>query len=371
MECWSIKYRPKKFTDLKFSNDVYFELLKWFKEKKRDNICNINGASGIGKTSLAIICAQITNFYPIELDNCNIVNLSSILTMNHYNLNKTNNCLIVNEYFLKNEYLLKKLQKSKIPVILITNEMYLKHIKTFKINKPTLHICLNICTNILKLERKYISNQILLKIIKECNYDIRFLLNTLQLILYSDKIDIACDNLILTKNLMFNYANLLNNRYKIIDLENAYKQSFVSDTLFNGVIQHNMSLNILKNIVDCRSLSDIMPDNLKFINLIPYNNSKLQFTFTKFPQSTMQPYSLLPQRIFYSKLYNNDTALDHLKTILKQYDTVLLTQKELDILKRTVPLNIKNKSRIFRYKFKKLTINTIRQDISLDEFNRF
>lgn len=371
MECWSIKYKPKKFTDLKFSNDIYFELLKWFKEKKKDNICNINGPYGIGKTSLAIICAQITNFYPIELNNSNIINLNSILTMNNYNLNKTNNCLIVNEYFLKNEYLLKKLQKSKIPVILITNEMYLKHIKTFKINKPTLNICLNICTNILKLERKHISNQILLKIIKECNYDIRFLLNTLQLISYSDKIEVNYDNLTLTKNPTFNYDNLLNNRYKTINLENAYKQSFISDTLFNGVIQYNTSLNVLKNIVDYRSLSDIVPDNFKFINLIPYNNSKLQFSFIKFPQLNIQPYPLLSQRMFYSKLYDNITTLNHLKTILKQYDTILLTKKELDILKKTVPLDIKNKSKIFRYKFKKLTINTIKQDISLDEFIRF
>ena len=77
--------------------------------------------------------AKINKLNPIELTFETMEILNNILKTSQFNLQKVKNCLIINEFFLKiNPNLIFKLKKTNILVILITNEIALKNIKTFK-----------------------------------------------------------------------------------------------------------------------------------------------------------------------------------------------------------------------------------------------
>jgi DNA polymerase III delta prime subunit len=279
-DSWSIKYRPRKTTDLLFNLEQCNELFLWLKmsKNKRKKSCMlVRGNIGIGKTVSINIILRAHKYYVNRIDINTIENnkydtLHSLI-FNRYNMmninnnTKTSKVVVVIDNInqlngIKKNLLLRILRennkKKVLPIILISNEIHNKLISQLKsitkdilFNKPWKnHIRIIISRIEGKKKIKY-SELVKKELIKYVNYDITKLLLTLQDLyeLYGRRINLR---------MYYDYIDTVENKDIDLDLFNAS-----SEVIYNYTDIYD---NLLNYEMDNKTIPLMVYDN--YINII-------------------------------------------------------------------------------------------------------
>ncbi|KAL6122047.1 hypothetical protein NUSPORA_00933 [Nucleospora cyclopteri] len=362
---WFIKYAPQKFTQLKFSNEVHLNTLKWLKNGN-SKILNLHGPIGVGKTSLAKLTAKVLKFYPIEVDHNNIINISEIIKNTTTYLNNRSPLLIVDEPIISTTKILRMIKNTKIPVILTTSQLFLKGYETFKIFKPSLETVIDIAKPILKKENKIINESEIIKIAESCDFDIRSILNTLQLFLPETKIDFV--KFSFSTNNFYACKQILTKNMNFSQLENFYSRT-VLETCLTSFLETNKSIYKLIAVYNSISNTDLFQYDSQFISLKKFCRTTNNFVFTRdFPLEINSKDAKVQERHFYKKLMKINCAKRHLKSILLKINKKYLNEEEIEIINSTTESLEINEKKTFRYKYKKLATNSIKKDLTMKDF---
>lgn len=374
MHSWAVKHAPKKFVDLKFSNEKHYQVLSWFKNKSQFKKCVIFGPMGCGKYSLVLTCAKLFKYNAIILDEDEalekVANASTTL-------DGKRNLIVADEQFIKNKYVFNKLKYAKIPVVFISTETYLNDnaIQMFKIFKPTMQVCLDIAENVLKKEKMQLSTTLIMKVIDECDYDLRNILNTLQIVCYTQNETFSGQNFqkISTLN-KFHFINrLVKNKLSNNEIIENYSP-FAIDTLRTGVKDLFFQLNHICDLYEASSMCDIYNHEYKWLHAKQYNiicnyyKNQPLFEYMK-NETVAEEYDY--ERSWYSNLFESSHAVEHLQTILRSKEEKSLTEPEKKIMKIKVIKEELKTEKVLRYKSKKLSSNSIKRDLKTSDFMKW
>ncbi len=204
---WVEKYRPKKFSEVKGQDDTIskikdflnnFNLQKLTKRVPKKALI-LHGAPGIGKTTLAYVCANELNSEIFELNASDLRNkdkLREILkpAIEQRSLTKKNKIILVDEVDGISAVdrggmteLLSLIQLTSYPVIITANDVWNKKLSPLRkkseiislkeINYSTIK---DILIQILRNENKFIDNSVLTKVAVNAKGDLRGAINDLQ-----------------------------------------------------------------------------------------------------------------------------------------------------------------------------------------------
>jgi len=204
---WVEKYRPKKFSEVKGQDDTIskikdflnnFNLQKLTKRVPKKALI-LHGAPGIGKTTLAYVCANELNSEIFELNASDLRNkdkLREILkpAIEQRSLTKKNKIILVDEVDGISAVdrggmteLLSLIQLTSYPVIITANDVWSKKLSPLRkkseiislkeINYSTIK---DILIQILRNENKFIDNSVLTKVAVNAKGDLRGAINDLQ-----------------------------------------------------------------------------------------------------------------------------------------------------------------------------------------------
>jgi replication factor C subunit 1 len=320
---WINKYKPKKISDVVGnSNEVYkiiYWLKKWYKKNNEGNKLNnhnsiiVSGSRGIGKTSSIKLILNELNFKPLFLYSNNLKNkkvIEKIVKSNTKHKNVYNSMtknkikrfvLVIDDaetITLSSEKaslieLFKKNKKEKIfPIIFLTSFHYSKLITEIK-KQGCLEIKYNQLTNldlkklitkIYKKENIIINdNDIINKIIKFSQKDIRRLINTLQDINYSfpnqkitktilkqyfynsQKKDRDVSLFDATRKLLDSYHDV-NTCIVLYEMEKVLLPLMIHENFYKTIfLKHNNNrkiLNIMKYVTNAISEGDVVETNI-------------------------------------------------------------------------------------------------------------
>lgn len=356
---WVAKYRPKKFTELLFSDETHFKALKWLKNSKRGSVLHITGNPGIGKTSLVHCIARALRYNIIEMGDIKIDNIKEIPTRSH--MNNVLNLLLVDEPDITPN-ILHNLLGVNVPVIIISCNFYSKNVETIKIRRPSNEMILNYTNKVLKMENTSVDSRVILKFIESCNYDFRSVLNYCQLVKSSPKgIKIADRNVF---NIFKICSSILNQRMKFNDFESVYSEN-IANLCLNSVIENSKSSNSLKLFIEFSEISE-MKESFQFIFLDKLNETKCNFSYSKYknPEPIKKDFRLdfFP---FYERSLQSHEKIKHLQEIFEKYNIKKLSGIDLEI-KNYKDMSFIKKG-MFRYKYNQGSSSAPKRDITISE----
>ncbi|ORD92920.1 hypothetical protein ECANGB1_2303 [Enterospora canceri] len=219
---------------------------------------------------------------------------------------------------------------------------------------------------ILKKEGIVLPSHVLQRIAEECDYDIRSIINNMQLICYNvDDLSAKTGKLTGYENIFVKSRRILQNRIKLKELEELHEM-YLPENILSG-IEENVKMETWYKATYALSECDCFELDFRFLSLKPLCNTNYKYKYKRRITTTTEKYDR--DRTFYSKLYEIDQAREHLQDILKNVENP--NEIEQAILKKPVKMKQVAENKTLRYVFKKTATNVIKKDISYAEFMDF
>lgn len=423
---WFLKYKPKRFTDLIFSSDVHLKALKWMKEHENNGILNITGRPGFGKTCLATAIGRALGFEVTEIDDKNYKELREIIKEQSGTLSGKRRMVVVDEGEIENTgQFLGVLRNNRIPIIITSVNTFCREIVSFRIEKPNFSNFIEISQKIARAENTKIDDRNVLKIAEKCGFDIRAVINCLQVFSRSTSFGVAVERDVLSFNIFGCCKLILSKRLKLDDLERIYSKNIARfcmssimrqpqdcnesypnknystncnenynrnySTNYNKNYNENYSKNYNRNSPDknynksysassinfssiCSAIQDFsdfdgLPEKYQFLSLYHLNQISTEFVYTKDetpsssrPDAHESPLLYLP---FYSRSFSNLSGIRHLQEIFEKYK-IELNEKDQEI--KNYIFSVPKESKSIKYRYNQGSSNAVKRDISLWEF---
>lgn len=369
MSAWFIKHKPRKFTELLFSDDNGFKILSWLENAKRGSVLNIYGS--VGKCCILHSAAKALRYNILEYET-----LKDLKTLNGRNLDGESNLLLVYESDMVSGTTPQKIlnQNITIPVVFITSNTIIINPQTkvefIKIQALRYDVILHVVKKILKAESKTLSNTLILHLCDLCNGDIRSIINYCQL--YSQcniqATDLRMIEKVTVPTITSICRSLLSKRMRLKQLENLYSEKAVNMCL-RSVLENSKDQNVLKTIESISELS-LYPEQFRFLSLDHLNKVTSEFIYKKEEEICIKnthghenPLQFLP--LYDRKLQNRESVL-HLQEIFRTYNIKDLSDIDREIYEYidTKPIDI----RVFKYKYNFGSSSSVKRDISFKEF---
>ncbi len=363
---WFIKYQPKKFSDLIFSSDVHFDTLKWLKNWKKGQVLELKGSVGSGKTTLALAVTRALKYNPIEYSSEDL-DLKKYCNQPTGTLDNKKNLLIIDEPFI-NPYTVHVVKKGNVPVILTTSELYIKNVETLKVPKPTYETILKIVKKISKEEDFGYTQASVLKTIKSLDFDIRAVINFLQLTSRS-KTKTPIFLFKHDKNIFQICKNIFKSKLPFSTLE-AFYSSKTTEMCLNFALENIYDLKQLSDTVESFSASDLLLRESEFLPLCKLNEFREPFIYKPsencskiLPSTKFNPKLYFP---LYDKVVTSEKACDHLRTIFKKFK-FSDEEKENFQIRENYNFLPQEQQSTFKYKYSRGSTTIITMDISLNQ----
>jgi len=283
---FTTKYRPKKLDDFIGNKNVIMPFIRWLLEwnpkNKQSKCALISGLNGIGKSLLVELVLQKHDY--------NIIHLSNDEDRNKEYINNTikpllkfkktfdgqENALIVSDIDCGNDYgfissLVECIKDTHIPIICICDNRYDQGIKPIlnycydiKLNKPTYNDVYPLIYKVVTAENIKISKTKVDKLYEQSNGDIRYILNTLQIMprKYETLYKYNNENhsqIVSHKNIQS--ANIFDTTGKLLSmdltLDEKYNTYWLSHDIHGLMIYENYINNILTAREDNKRLENI------------------------------------------------------------------------------------------------------------------
>ncbi|KAM0680092.1 hypothetical protein GINT2_001785 [Glugoides intestinalis] len=369
MASWSEKYRPKKFTELHFSDDAGFKLLSWLRKAGKGSVLNLCGA--LGKTCLVYTAAKALNFNVINYDTN-----KELSTATQKNLSNLKNLLVVDESDIATATTPQKIASMHllIPIIIVTSNSVFPNaqpsVETIRLSSIGYETILKTVKNILRAEKKSLSDKFILRLCEWCNGDIRSIINYAQL--YSSSENEIKDLRIIERTTIPSITSacrsIFNKRLSLNDLNKLYSEKMMRLCLRSALEKSN-DKNILKAIESISELS-IFPEKFRHLSLDFLNRISADFVYIKEEEVNItnkhdheDPLNFLP---LYHRDMHSSECIKHLQEVFRTYKLENLTGIDKEIndyveMKST-------SSNTFKYKYSFGSSAAVRKDVCLKEF---
>lgn len=358
---WFTKHKPKRFTEVEFSDDSNFKVLDWLKNHKNGGVLYISGAIGIGKTSLVYMAAKALKYKVFEYSEIAGDKINSKIKT----IGGLSALILIDESDFPTIYNLPKFPN--VPVV-YTSASSIQDLNCIKIAKPDNLLILKAAKRILKLENCRIEDNVILRLCKICNCDFRSVFNYCQLFSnIPDFKDFKAIDRVVSHTISFACRAIFSKRLCFNEIENLYSEK-VNLLCLNTLLKKSLDKNTLKSV---ESLSDLSfyPEKYKFLALDPINKIRTEFEYQKeIPieytnkRGNEDPLHFLP---FYKRNLQDKKGIKHLQAIFETYKIDNLTGIDKEIANYIDMKSIESKE--FKYKFVIGSSSAVKRDISICE----
>lgn len=357
---WFLKHRPKRFTEVEFSDDSNFKVLEWLKTHRNGGLLHITGGIGIGKTSLVYMAAKACKFKVIEYSE---LSAEQTKALGNRTIDGLSCLILVDEADISSVHFIPKF--GDIPVIYTSTNSFQDCIK---IMKPDNQLILRIVKRILKNERKNIDDRVILKLCQICSSDIRAVINYCQLFSCVPEFrDFKAIERFPSYSLTYACKLIFSKRLCFEELEGMYSDKLASIAMSN-ISNRSLDPNSLKSFESFSEIANYS-EKYKFISLDHVNKVKIDYEYIKDvpieeprKQGHKDPIHFLP---FYKRSLQNKASVRHLQRIFLHYNMKDLSGIDKEI-NEYMDLNVID-SREFKYKFSPGSSCAVKRDISINE----
>lgn len=365
---WSEKYKPKKFTELLFTNNTHFEALKWLKTWSTDSpILIISGPTGHSKTLLIRLICKLTNHRLVSLDSYSFKNDNYAYTSSVNSVLNQKILILLEEVedsFYKD--LLKERNKYKVPIVITCydkyNPIFLNNIfMVLEVKKLTNTLVVTRINEILRKENIFFNQRELINLVEQSNCDLRSILNTLELFK-------RCRNTNVIK---------VRNSFQVINdilshgIQNIEDISLPILSLVHTNYLESSEIEDISKISELYSLTNLLPSQYSFLPCTKLRCKKISFLPAKNKTCIFikrkNHYTLCHNILPYYNLINSDSkeVKDDLQRINEKYKIYDNYERKEE---KTIEVPVKTKERIFKMKFKSGRSFAVKRDVDINEF---
>jgi replication factor C subunit 1 len=285
-------YRPTNLTEFVGNKNIIQPFVKWlldWNENDKKNKCAlVSGLCGIGKDLIVDLLLSEYNCNKIELNQDDEIEKDYI--HNTIKTKKTfdnkQNVLVITDIDSSSElgFITDLIKNSKIPIICICNNRYDQSIKPIvnysldiKMTKPTYQEVYVLLYKVVIAEKIKIKESMLRELYEQSNGDIRFILNNLQLNLFSKSLlktknnskNIQSANVFETTGKLMSMDDTIDSKYDTFWLSNnlhplMVQENYINNT-FNVSNEYKKSYNLAYS-ADALSDSDLFATEVNMTN---------------------------------------------------------------------------------------------------------
>jgi hypothetical protein len=259
------KYQPTLSNKIVGNKKILMEISSWI-QLPTTKLCLIHGPTGIGKSlCVKLICDEL-NIQPYYVDNISEnfdINILKSLNRNN-SITHTKNYIIIEEIDtisnLVLDEIVNQINNIHVPIICISNTNYIPSIKSlsdkiinFKMFPPYNNEISSFLYPILKENKIFLKQDDLNDIITNCKHDIRYILNTIEMMKYGQKTIVGIkDNISLNmfevSKELFNMDKTIEEKYDLFFLEYSMMPVFIQENYINNTFNVKNILTKMDNI---------------------------------------------------------------------------------------------------------------------------
>jgi hypothetical protein len=357
MSLFTEKYEPKNISQIVGHKKILPDIFNWI-HSPTTKLCLIEGPIGIGKSlCVKLICNQL-KIQPYYVDNSQEnININILKSFNHMNriTNKKNYIIIeeIDTISTQNiEDIVKNINNINVPIICISNTNYIPPIKSisnmitnFKMFAPYENEILEFLYPILRENKISLTQNNLKNIISNCNNDIRYILNTIEMMMYDSNInknsintkDHTLMNMFEISKGLFDMDKSIDEKFDLFSLEYSIMPLFIQENYINNTINSKKIEKKMENISNssmCLSHSDIFENKMytendwelaKYISVcnIESTTEKCNTKIIKFPEYFKK------HKKQFSSYENSLKNINYYYPIDSQIDKISVEQKKI------------------------------------------
>ena len=259
------RYQPTNISQIVGNKKILLDVFNWI-QHPTTKLCLIHGPTGIGKSlCVKLICHEL-NIQPYYIDNSQEnVDINILKSMNRINsmTNKKNYIIIEEIDTISNiiiDEIIKDINNIHIPIICIGNTNYIPSMKVisdkiinFKMFAPYNNEILTFLYPILRENKISLKQNELNDIINNCNCDVRYILNTLEMMTYGKnnemniKDNTSLNMFDISKGL-FDMDKSIDEKYNLFFLEYSIMPLFIQENYINNTIITKDVVKKMENI---------------------------------------------------------------------------------------------------------------------------
>jgi hypothetical protein len=259
------KYQPTLSNKIVGNQKILMDILSWI-QSPTTKLCLIHGPTGIGKSlCVKLICDEL-NIQPYYVDNISEnfdINILKSLNRNN-SITHTKNYIIIEEIDtisnLVLDEIVNQINNIHVPIICISNTNYIPSIKSlsdkiinFKMFPPYNNEISSFLYPILKENKIFLKQDDLNDIITNCKHDIRYILNTIEMMKYGQKTiggikDNISLNMFEVSKELFNMDKTIEEKYNLFFLEYSMMPLFIQENYINNTFNVKNILTKMDNI---------------------------------------------------------------------------------------------------------------------------
>ncbi|AFM97731.1 replication factor C large subunit [Encephalitozoon hellem ATCC 50504] len=372
-QIWFEKYRPRKYTDLVFKEDVHHDVLRWLRDyPAHGRILLLKGPPGTGKTSLVHVLSSVFGLNLVEFNASDDPKYIEKISGAYGTIDGKKNLIFIDEIdsipLADLERLVSSI-KLVYPVVMTSNEIHLEDVYTVEIKRPGISEIRKGIERICKEEGVYVGNSALLQMAEDSGGDFRAIINHLQV--HKERLQNSKDLGIGKSASLVQHRAVelvLTKRMGWKTYEDVYSANVLS--LCHSSFPHNTGLmRLVADISEATSLADILPEEFRYISLSRYNmcNSKKASiqSMVHYEETMHDP---VRERVLpYFKKYDLNRAdrrsLNHLREIVRMYNIMDVRLREED----TAESNMGDGFKRFKFKYKPGSSSAFRRDVTMDD----
>jgi hypothetical protein len=260
------QYKPTTLNQIVGNKTTIQNIFNWINSPS-SKLCLIHGPTGIGKTlCVELICNKL-NIQPHYIDNTiETFDINIFKSLNLHNpITRKKNYIIIEEIdTISNSTLdeiAQQINNIHIPIICISNTNYIQPIKcisdkitNFKLYPPNLSEIIAFLSPILRENKIILEQKKLIDIINTCKCDVRYILNTIEMLKYGKSTisnnfkDHTSLNMFDVGKEMFNMDNTIEEKYNLFFLEYSLMPLFIYENYVTNTLTSKNELNKLTNI---------------------------------------------------------------------------------------------------------------------------
>ncbi|KAH9412214.1 hypothetical protein HK407_01g01070 [Ordospora pajunii] len=371
---WIEKYRPRRYTDLVFSDDIHHKALEWMREyPKHGRMLLLSGPSGIGKTSLVYVLANIFGLNVVELNaSASMEWIDKALGMSG-TINGKRNLVLVEDVeagAMESVERLVSLVSASHPIVVTSNDACLKGVYTVNVKKPGIDEVKKAMEKVCDGEGILVDGSVFEMMMEDSGGDLRAITNHIQI----------CGRKMMTKTSYMSIKksmclhpykiaeNVLSGRLRWQDYEESYSECLMG--VCHSSYPYNTSvLGVIADICGDVSVADVLPEGLRHLCMPGYarccsrNAEIVKPEWCKDPKPSVIDEMVMPYFARYELNNLSGRRMQHAKAIAKMYNVKDLRIRDAEAM--AVGKNERNGR--FRFRYKSGSSSAVKRDITVCE----
>lgn len=281
------KYQPTSLSQIIGNKQTMTNIFNWINNPET-KICLIHGSIGIGKSLCVKLICQELNIQPHYIDNSfENINMNIFKSLGRTNsITHKKNYIIIEEIdtipdSILNE-IVKEINNIHVPIICTSNTNYIPPIKyisdkitNFKLFPPYDNEIFTFLYPILKENNIILKQSELTDIVKNCNNDIRFILNTIEMMSYGKNKTINIKdntsmNMFDIGKELFNMDKTTEEKYNLFSIDYSLMPLFIQENYINNTFNVK---NIQTKMENISNSSTSLSNSDLFDNMLHENNN--------------------------------------------------------------------------------------------------